>query len=251
MLRLALCDDMEEQRAAVGGLLREYAALHPERTIKLSVFSSGRALLSAVEEGEQFDLYVLDVVMPEMSGIDLGMKLRELGQYGAIVYLSVSPEYAVESYAVRAFYYLMKPVDSAQLYHVLDQAFAALDRKKAACVTVKTREGLVLAPLDRILYVELTNRVVRYHLSNETHVDSLTVRTSFQEETAQLLTDPRFFQSGASFIVNLHYVAAVEKSSLRLDNSAQVPLARGRASRARQQWQEYWLDQSAETPFGT
>ena len=164
-------------------------------------------------EGAQFDLYVLDVVMPDMSGIDLGMKLRELGQYGAIVYLSVSPEYAVESYAVRAFYYLMKPVDSTQLYHVLDQALVALDRKKAACVTVKT------------------------------------LRTSFQEETAQLLTDPRFFQSGASFIVNLHYVAAVEKSALRMDSGELVPLARGRSSRAKQQWREYWLDRPAEDSF--
>ena len=96
MLKLALCDDEAEQRAAVSRLLREYAALRPELTVKLSVFSSGMELLTAAEE-ERFDLYVLDVVMPDLSGIDLGVKLRELGHYGAIVYLSISPEYAVES----------------------------------------------------------------------------------------------------------------------------------------------------------
>ena len=100
MLKLALCDDEAEQRAAVSKMLREYAALRPELTVKLSVFSSGLELLSAAEE-EHFDLYVLDVVMPGLSGIDLGVKLRELGRYGAIVYLSISPEYAVESYAAR------------------------------------------------------------------------------------------------------------------------------------------------------
>ncbi len=232
MLKLALCDDEAEQRAAVSRLLREYAALRPELTVKLSVFSSGMELLTAAEE-ERFDLYVLDVVMPDLSGIDLGVKLRELGHYGAIVYLSISPEYAV-------------PVEPAKLYQVLDQAAAALEKRRASCVTVKTREGLVLVPLDRIMYVELSNRVVRYHLSNNTLVDSLTVRTSFQEETAQLLSDSRFFQSGASFAVNLYYVAAVERSSLKLDNGERVPLARGRASLMKQRWSDYWLGGQAE-----
>ena len=118
-----------------------------------------------------------------------------------------------------------------------------MGRKRPACpVRVKTREGLVLVPLDRIMYVELSNRVVRYHLSNNTLVDSLTVRTSFQEETAQLLSDSRFFQSGASFAVNLFYVTAVERSSLQLDGGARVPLSRGLASQARQRWSDYWLD---------
>lgn len=246
MLKLALCDDEAEQRAAVSKLLRQYAALRPELTVKLSVFSSGLELLSAAEEGENFDLYVLDVVMPGLSGIDLGVKLRELGHYGAIVYLSISPEYAVESYTARAFHYLMKPVEPAKLFQVLDQAAAALEKRKASCVTVKTREGLVLVPLDRIMYVELNNRAVRYHLSNNTLVDSLTVRTSFQEETAQLLQDSRFFQSGASFAVNLYYVAAVERSSLRLDNGERVPLARGRAPMLKQRWSDYWLGGQAE-----
>ena len=64
MIRLALCDDEAEQRAAVGGLLGEYAAARPGLAVKLSVFSSGRELLAAAEECGGFDLYVLDIVMP-------------------------------------------------------------------------------------------------------------------------------------------------------------------------------------------
>ena len=103
MLKLALCDDEAEQRAALIQLLRTYAADRPELALKLSVFSSPRALLEAVEEDGAFDLYLLDIVMPELSGIDLGIRLRELDSSGAIIYLTISPEYAVDSYATRAF----------------------------------------------------------------------------------------------------------------------------------------------------
>ena len=242
MIKLALCDDETEQREVIGGLLRDYAAARPAKAVKLSVFSSGQELLNAAAECGGFDLYVLDIVMPGLSGIDLGVRLRELYSDGMIIYLTISPEYAVDSYAARAFYYLMKPVESAKLYRVLDQAAAALEKQKAACVTVRTKSGLQLLRLDEILYAELSGRVVRYHLAEGTYLDSVTVRSPFQEEIAPLLADARFFLCGASFAVNFFYVAAVERGFLRMDGGVRVPLARGLAAQAKRLWSDYWLD---------
>lgn len=242
LLKLALCDDEAQQRADMGRLLQEYAAARPALSVRLSVFSSGWELLAAAEENGGFDLYVLDVVMPGLSGIELGVRLRELGCDSTIIYLAASPEYAVDSYTVRAFYYLTKPVKLARLYQVLDQAAVALEKQKAACITVKTKNSLQRVRLDEILYAELAGRTVRYHLSDGSRLDSVTVRGSFQEETAPLLADSRFFLCGASFVANLFYVAAVEKGFLRLDGGKRVPLSRGLSAQARQRWSDYWLD---------
>ena len=162
MLRLALCDDDPQQRASVGALLQEYAALRPALAAKLSIFSSSWELLADEEEGACFDLYVLDVVMPEVSGIELGVKLRELGRSGAIIYLTISPEYAVDSYAAQAFYYLMKPVEPERLYQVLDQAVAALEKRRAiiletqscntAAISFYEHEGFRLIGFDSCCY---------------------------------------------------------------------------------------------------
>lgn len=247
MLKLALCDDEEEQRGHVGRLLREYAAARPELAVKVSVFSSGLELLAAAEEGGGFDLYVLDVVMPGLSGIQLGVRLREMGSGGAIIYLTISPEYAIDSYAARAFHYLMKPADSERLFPVLDQAAALLEKRRSACVTVKTRDGLRLVRFDQILCVERVGRTVRYHMSDGEPLDSVTVRRSFQEEVAPLLAQPGFFQCGASYAVNLFYVVAVEKGAFRLNSGLQVPLSRRLAAQARQRWQDYWLNGPRET----
>lgn len=242
MIKIALCDDEAAQRAAVGELLLQYAAARPALAVKTSVFASGQELLAADEESDGFDIYVLDIVMPGLSGIDLGIRLRELDRDGAIIYLTISPEYAVESYAARAFHYLIKPVDPAQFCQVLDQAVAALEKRRSACVAVHTREGQRLVRLDEILYAELLGRTVRYHLADQTHLDSVTLRGPFLKETALLLEDARFFQCGASFLANLFYVTAVEKGFLRMDGGARVPLARGLTAQARQRWQDYWLN---------
>ncbi len=244
MLNLALCDDEPEQRAALGELLHTYAALHPELAIKLAVFSSGSQLLA--EEDTDFDLYVLDVVMPGLSGIQLGVKLREQNRTAPIIYLSVSPEFALDSYSARAFYYLIKPVQPAQLYQVLDQAAATLEKQKSACITVKTKDGLRLLRLDSILYAELASRTVHYHLSTGEEVVSLTVRGSFRDEIAPLLASPGFILCGSSFAANLYYVTAAEKRFFLMAGGKQVPLARDLAVQARRQWASYWLDGAEE-----
>lgn len=246
MLKIALCDDEAEQRAVTGELLQEYIKGRPALSARLSIFSSGREVLSAVEDSGGFDIYVLDIVMPELSGIELGGRLRELGSEGAIIYLTISPEYAVDSYAVQAFHYLMKPVAPEKLYHVLDQAVSAREKRKSSCITVKTKDGLSLVRLDELLYAELSSRTVRYHLAGGTRIDSITIRHPFQDEIAPLLADSRFFQCGASFVVNLFYVTAVEKSVLRIDGGKRVPLPRGLAAQARLRWGGYWLGQAGE-----
>lgn len=242
MLKAALCDDEEKQRAEVSQLLRSYAAHRPELAIQLSVFSSAYALLEQVEEEGPFDLYLLDIVMPGLSGIDLGMRLRELDSSGAIIYLTVSPEFAVDSYAARAFYYLVKPTSPDRLFPVLDSAAAELERRKAACVTIKTKDGLRRVRLDDILYAELSGRIVRYHLAGGERLDSVTVRGAFPEEIAPLLADPRFFQCGASFAANLFYVTSVEKNCFQMDGGKRVPLSRTLSVQARKRWNDYWLN---------
>lgn len=245
MLKLALCDDETQQRDVLSGLLREYAAARPSLAVKLSVFSSGQELLAAVHAGGPFDLYLLDVLMPGLSGINLGVRLREMDAGCTIIYLSVSPEYAVDSYQARAFYYLMKPARAEQLYQVLDQAVAERKKRQDACIAVKTRDGLQLVRLDEVLYAELANRTVRYHLAGGGQVDSVTVRVPFQEAIAPLLADSRFFLCGVSFAANLFYVTAVERNHFLLDGGERVPLSRGLSVRAKERWREYWLGEDS------
>lgn len=242
MFKMALCDDDAAQRATVSKQLEAYALQRPDLAVKLSVFSSAEELLAAEARGELFDLYLLDVVMPGMTGIELGLRLREQGRTGVIVYLTVSPEYALDSYETRAFYYLLKPVEPERLCWVLDNAVASVIRRRDACITVKTKDGLQLVRLDHIQYVELTGRTACYHLCDQERVDSVTMRSSFHAEMAPLLENNGFFACGASFVVNFYYVTAVEKRHVVLENGDRVPLSRGQVTQVRQQWNDYWLD---------
>lgn len=246
MLKIALCDDEPGQRSLTGGLLREYMEQRPSLAARLTVVSSGEELLEQAEAEGGFDLYVLDVIMPELSGIDVGVKLRELGSGAPIIYLTTSPDYAVDSYLAQAFYYILKPVDRSQLFEVLDRAAALLEKRRAVSMPIKTKSGVRLAPLDEILYVELAGRLARYHLTGGETVDSMTLHGPFQAEIAPLLEDARFVLCGSSFAVNLHYVTAVDKGELTVGNHFSIPLPRRLVTQVKKQWGEYWLKGGGE-----
>ena len=241
MLSIAVCDDDAAGLRQEQALLEEYLRAREGLAGAVFPFPSGGALLEAARERGGFDLYLLDVVMPEMDGIQTGLALRAGGDGGEILYLTASRDYAVDSYDVAAFFYLVKPVERGKLFQVLDRAVEKLRRRKAAGILVRTPEGPQRLLLDRILYVERVKNAMRYYCTDGT-VDTTTLRGSFQEAAAPLLADRRFVLCGASFALNLQHIKGVESQSALLDTGARVAVPRRAAPALKRAWGAYWLE---------
>ena len=54
--------------------------------------------------------------MPDITGMELARKIRSFDKSADIIFLTTSPEYAVESYTVKATNYLMKPIVPERFY---------------------------------------------------------------------------------------------------------------------------------------
>ena len=150
-MRIAICDDDEIQSTLLMSLINKYAATHKNRQISYSAFSSGRDLFDAIENENHFDIYILDIVMPEVNGIDIGKKLRQNGDDGIIIYLTSSKDYALDSYDTKAFSYLLKPIIPAKLYSVLDDAYTTVSKYAKKSIIVKTKTNNVRLDFDHIL----------------------------------------------------------------------------------------------------
>lgn len=241
MLHIAICDDNENQLRQTAEFLNAYLLDHPELNGQIRLFQNGGDLLSEAETSRGFDLYILDILMPDLNGIETGRRLRELDQTGEIIYLTTSNDFAVDSYDVRAFFYLLKPIEEHRLFQTLDRVFEQLKQKKNKAVIVHTADGPQRILLDQILYVERTGRCMRYYCTNET-VDSLSIRISFREAANALLKDQRFCLCGASFVLNFQHISRVNGQIALLDNGHTVMLPRTAAADFKKAWGNYWLE---------
>ena len=115
MKRIVLCDDVELERQILKELLTLYFEEMGEE-ISVIEYESGEALITDVEEGLlEADLLFLDIFMKNMNGMETARRLREMKRKGPIVFLTASPDFAIESYEVQASGYLLKPYDAEKI----------------------------------------------------------------------------------------------------------------------------------------
>lgn len=241
MLRIALVDDDPKDLAHNQGVLKRYFALRPHLAGDLTAFSSAGELLEAVQQKE-FDVYLLDVIMPGANGIELGQKLRAVGRHGAIIYLTFSPDFAVDSYTARAFYYLLKPVPQERLFQVLDEAVNHLSRQQEESVLVRCREGMRRLVVGQVIFAELAEKRLCCHMASGEVVQSVSLRESFREAAAGFLAHRAFAMCGVSFAVNLGRVTGVTRNMVQLEGGGSLPLSRAYRESFIGLWMDYHLE---------
>ena len=243
VLNIAVCDDQKIWLENTVGLLNDYYADHNDISVKIYAFQSAYDLLESVDEGAGFDLYILDVMMPEMTGIQVGAKLRAAEKRGLIIYLTTSKDFALDAYSVQPFHYLIKPVEKDSLFAVLNKATAILKNRHTKAISVKTKEGTEQLLFDNIVYVEFAERRCHFHLQNGDVVIGNQLHASFSEIVSPLLKDDRFCRCGASYVLNLFYISAIEKELIRFRNSDKtLYLPRSANNTLMPLWLDYWIE---------
>ena len=108
MIRIAVCDDEKKYLDESAALLSEYALL---RNIHFSVeqFENPSDFLDKLDKGEKYDVYLLDVYMPGLTGVSVATELRRRNDESPVIFLTSSRDHAVEAFGVGATHYLLKP----------------------------------------------------------------------------------------------------------------------------------------------
>lgn len=180
-MRIAICDDEAICLSQVAAVADEY---NKDKGISFDTFSHPEDLLEAAEKIGGYDIYILDVIMPSLNGIELGLKLRDAGYDGKIIYLTSSEEYSLDAFRVKAFDYIIKPIRKEAFYKAVDEAVSAISQKKDKTLLVKAKERSVKLTYDSIMYAEFNKRVISYYLVGGRVVESMTVRTTFSQAMA-------------------------------------------------------------------
>lgn len=224
MLKIAICDDVDNELRHITGLTNEFLT---ERGLSAEIreFSHPDALLTACEIST-FHIFLLDMVMPMVSGLELGRNIRRFSTDAQIIYITTEPGFALDAYAVNPLHYLLKPVDKGALFAALDLAAEKVRFGEETFITVKTHSGLRTLSTDIIACCEYTHHTAVYTLVSGEQVDTTTLSGSFAEHIVPLLRDRRFIQPHAAFSVNMSSVERLDKNGFTLQCGTFVPVSR-------------------------
>ena len=224
MIRCCICDDKNEDVEAIKTLAADFSSEHPEIPLTLETFESPHDLLEKIRICGGYDLYLLDIIMPHMSGIELARKIRERGEAAEILFLTISREYAVEAFGVRASGYLLKPVKKADFDQEVLRCAYNLSPKENPAILLKTRDGIRKVLVQEIVMIESFNHVRVFSMSDGTVIETPTTLLSLYEQLREFSC---FFVPHRAYIVNFAYVNGLTTRDLKMSNGKYVPVSRG------------------------
>lgn len=246
MFQIALCDDEKESLQQTLNAARSFFEKHPEIHGEIKTFESSQELLDdwKAYRGEKkgsrlFDVYILDIMMPKINGIELGKRIRALGENTPIVYLTSFKEYGYQAFGVQAKDYLLKPVDSKKLVMVLEDIYSSLKKEKADFFCVKAKEGMHNISLWDLVCAERIERSIAYHMRDGSILAGLAIRGRFEEEVASILENPRFIQPHKSYLVNMQYIKDFMANELIMEDGTLIPISRNRRGEIKKIYLKY------------
>jgi DNA-binding LytR/AlgR family response regulator len=243
-MHIAVCDDNKDELSRIMALLEDYRR-EQKGFVTYEAFYSATELIETMKT-KPFDLLLLDILMPGVTGIEAAKELRLSDCKVPIIFLTSSREFAVESYRVGAEDYIMKPARKDEIFPSLDKQLTKF-RQEDAYLTLKTGSGIVKLSLSRIVYVEVINRTVQFILVNGEVRKAYGYLADYEED---LLSDHRFYKPHRSYVVNLHQVIELDKTGFVTTVGKTVPVARDAFSKVKAVYMNYLLspNERRDTP---
>ena len=156
------------------------------------------------------DLIFLDINMPHISGISLSKMLPDQVK---VIFTTAYSEFAVESYEIQAFDYLLKPISlerftkSVTRIITRNEPISQVDKN---LILVKSGYETYRLTSDQILYLEKNGNYMTYHCAAQ----KILARETIQESLDKL--PDAFIQTHKSYIVNKEHIVSYDKQTVSI-----------------------------------
>lgn len=219
-MKIAICDDDSRELERILSFIDTYKQ-ESEVPITYKAFKSATELISNVSGGN-YSVLLLDILMPGINGMQAAHEIRDFGAEVKIVFITSSPEFAVESYAVKAYDYILKPVSKDKLFSIMDSV-AAVEETPLEGLTVKTQSGVARILFSRLAFVEIMNKKLYFHMADGSAKEVTSSLAAFEEV---LLARPEFVKVHRSYIVNLWQVGELGSKEFITHAGKTIPISR-------------------------
>ena len=220
MIKIAICDDENEFRAEAEQMLEQYM-VDVGAQFKADSFGISSELVDTLESGVIYDIYLLDIYMPGITGMSIATELRSRGIKSPIIFLTSSTDHALEAFGVDATHYLLKPYSKENFYIGMDKAMGSIATHKDDSIVLKVDNEYHSISVSSIYYCESEDKYQRFYLEGD---EKLLVRISGTELYRQLSEFDFFYHCGRAHIINLNRISKITPKGATFKNGMQLNL---------------------------
>lgn len=220
MIKIALCDDDSIFLKAILNKITEYS---DEKNIDVQIdsYNNGQDLIDRFKENNHYDLVILDIDMPKVSGREVVKELRNIDKKFKLIFMTSLEEEVFSLIKYDIFRYIRKRYLKEELNEALDSVFSTIlmeDKK----YNFELKDGMIKLSLKEILYFVLVDRTIEVHTIK--NIYSLKVRVF--NDISEFFIDKGFVSIYRGCIVNLRHITRINKREIYLDNGEVLEVSR-------------------------
>lgn len=167
----------------------------------------------------RYDLLLLDIFIDDQTGIDIGRKIRETDADVKIAFCTTTNEFASESYALNAIFYVRKPVTAESIQHLI-QRLNLDDFEARRFVRLNDTKKVILRD---IIYGEYHNHTIQIFTKSGQDIQ---VRMAFADFIELVTNYPAIISPSKGVFINLHEVKEKNSNDFIMSDGSIIPISR-------------------------
>lgn len=229
-LRIAVCDDNEDDLKVLCSYLDSVCS---DMDIEAFVYTflTGEELIASNCE-KSYDIVFMDIYLKGINGIEAARSIS-CGDGCRFVFTTVSSEHAVEAFNLNAAHYLCKPLKKEAVAEAIRRCLPVSTKEKRV-LEVKSGKELIPIPMDKITYIEVTNKLCTIH----------TEKNSFQTYSSlnalsEFLDENIFIRAQQSFCVNMRFIDSFFYDHVVMRDGTRIFLSRNSRAMLKDRYQQF------------
>lgn len=238
MYHIAICDDQKEELDMLYKNVKSFFEnAHVPHAI--DAYTSSMLLSLALKESASaYDLFLLDIEMPELDGMTLAKQIRDENNNAIILFITSHTEYAIDAFSLDIFRYIPKTLLQSRLTPALTDALSVLSLQSEKYYLVQRNSSTYRLPYTQILYIDRDGKNTVFHLKSgitkeRASLDAVYTRLEHHDFT--------FIEHG--IIINLFHAIRLDKNILTLSDGASLTVSRSHLTDVRNAITKYWGNQ--------
>lgn len=220
MIRIAICEDQTNQQELLKKYLQQILKDY-KNSYEILIYQSGEDLLKNYPQN--VDIFILDIQMYNINGMDVARKIREIDENKVeIIFITSLVEYIQEGYEVRAYRYLLKPINYDDLEKHMINCIKEIEKREKHLI-ISDKNNIKKIKQSEITYIEIQKKDMTIHTINGDYLIKNTM-----DKIEREIDNINFYRCHKSFLVNLEYVERIKQYVAILENKEEVLISRHR-----------------------
>lgn len=223
MFRVVICEDEDIHRKILSDYVKKiFKEINEE--IELMEFESGDEILLSDIEFKSVDIFLLDIQMDGIDGMELAKNIRYKSDSSEIIFITSLINYIQDGYVVRAYRYLLKPLEYEELKKHLFSCISDIRSRRENYIIIENKGIIHKVPIKDIMYID----VIKKDLSIYTQENIYHSKNSLDRMEKEL-EKYNFYRCHKSYLVNLEYIDTIKGNTVFIGDY-QIPVSKYRIS---------------------